>query len=105
LVKKIIKNGLFTVSCLGCGLLAMLHSIDKQETPIMAMNVLCLHAHALADHEARACYHAGWLWIDPLGNLPPSMIQPAHVVIAASATASDDGDLSAVHPPDPCEDK
>ena len=55
-VKKYTTNGLFTFVCLGCGMLVMLHSIERHETPMTAMNLLCLHAHTLDDHKAHALY-------------------------------------------------
>jgi len=75
-VKKYTTNGLFTFVCLGCGMLVMLHSIERQETPMTAMNLLCLHAHTLDDHKAHALYLAGGLWHDPLAVLDDSLSLP-----------------------------
>jgi len=56
--------------------LVMLHSIERQETPMTAMNLLFLHAHTLDDHKAHALYLAGGLWHDPLAVLDDSLSLP-----------------------------
>jgi hypothetical protein len=64
--KRLTTDGLFTMHCLGCGLVLHYAAINKAETALTADDMLVHHAHTLSERNALQEYLRTGCWTDPV---------------------------------------
>jgi len=64
--KRLTTDGLFTMHCLGCGIVLHYAAINKAETALTADDMLVHHAHTLSEKNALQEYLSTGTWTDPV---------------------------------------
>jgi len=64
--KSLTTDGLFTMHCLGRGLVLHYAAINKAETALTADDMLVHHAHTLSERNALQEYLRTGCWTDPV---------------------------------------
>ena len=67
--KRLTTDGLFTMHCLGCGLVLHYAAINKAETALTADDMLVHHAHTLSERNALQEYLSTGRWTDPVHSV------------------------------------
>ena len=67
--KRLTTDGLFTMHCLGCGLVLHYAAINKAETALTADDMLVHHAHTLSERNALQEYLSTGCWTDPVHSV------------------------------------
>ena len=67
--QRLTTDGLFTMHCLGCGLVLHYVAINKAETALTADDMLVYHAHTLLERNAHETYLRTGSWTDPLHSV------------------------------------
>ena len=67
--QRLTTDGLFTMHCLGCGLVLHYAAINKAETALTADDMLVYHAHTLSERNAHETYLRTGSWTDPVHSV------------------------------------